>query len=271
VRSLKRRLLHLSGNGLVSWPALTLAAAAAVVALVPLGSSGAALADVTVQARPVQAAAPAAPPAAVSEAAPVITARAVVRPSQVTVQRGDTLSKISARVCGTVSDWSGLYAANKAGLRGGPDSVRAGQVLKVHCYDPGYTYPKPKIVPHVQARVQAKVQTPAPAAATAALPASVPSTRTGSSYSGGAFTTAGIEALWESAGGPAWAASHAAEIAYCESGYNPRAYNPSGATGLWQILGSVIAGDLTNPMVNAENAVAKFRSSGNTFAQWVCT
>jgi hypothetical protein len=48
------------------------------------------------------------------------------------------------------------------------------------------------------------------------------------------------------------------------------AYNPSGATGLWQILGSVVPGSLYNAYVNALNAVAKFRASGQTFAQWVC-
>jgi hypothetical protein len=60
-------------------------------------------------------------------------------------------------------------------------------------------------------------------------------------------------------------------VAICESGGNPDAYNPSGATGLWQILGAVVAGDLTDPMVNAENAVSKFHASGDTWAQWVCT
>jgi hypothetical protein len=86
----------------------------------------------------------------------------------------------------------------------------------------------------------------------------------------GVFSFAGLERLWESAGGPAWAAPAAASIAECESGGNPVAYNPSGATGVWQILGSVVPGDLTNPYVNAANAVSKFRTSGNTFAQWVC-
>jgi SLT domain-containing protein len=73
-----------------------------------------------------------------------------------------------------------------------------------------------------------------------------------------------------SAGGPASAEAQAAQIAICESGGNPQAYNPSGATGLWQILGSVVAGNLTDPMVNALNAVSKFHASGDTFAQWVC-
>lgn len=89
-------------------------------------------------------------------------------------------------------------------------------------------------------------------------------------HASGPLTTAQVEALWEQAGGPAWAAPKAAEIAWCESSYNPRAYNPSGATGIWQILGSVVPGDLTSPYVNALNAVAKFRASGDTFSAWVC-
>jgi hypothetical protein len=86
----------------------------------------------------------------------------------------------------------------------------------------------------------------------------------------GPLTTSEVESLWEQAGGPAWAAPKAAEIAYCESGYNPDAYNPSGATGLWQILGSVVPGNLDDPSVNALNAVAKFKASGDTFSAWVC-
>lgn len=86
----------------------------------------------------------------------------------------------------------------------------------------------------------------------------------------GTYSYTGLESLWESAGGPAWAAPKAAEIGTCESGGNPQAYNSSGATGVWQILGSVVPGNLNDPYVNALNAVAKFRASGDTFAQWVC-
>lgn len=86
----------------------------------------------------------------------------------------------------------------------------------------------------------------------------------------GTYSYSGLEALWVSAGGPSWAEAHAAEIAECESGGRVNAYNPSGATGLWQILGSVVPGNLDNPYVNALNAVAKFQASGDTFAQWVC-
>lgn len=89
----------------------------------------------------------------------------------------------------------------------------------------------------------------------------------------GVYSFAAIEQLWVSAGGPAWAEWSAATIAECESGGNPRAYNPSGASGIWQILGQVadFGGSLFDPMVNAVNAVAKFNASGQTFAQWVCT
>jgi hypothetical protein len=51
---------------------------------------------------------------------------------------------------------------------------------------------------------------------------------------------------------------------------NTHAYNPSGATGLFQIKGSVVPGDLYDAHVNALNAVSKFQASGNTWAQWTC-
>ena len=86
----------------------------------------------------------------------------------------------------------------------------------------------------------------------------------------GDFSFAALESLWRQAGGPSWAAAQAASIAECESGGNPNAYNPSGASGLWQILGQDVPGNIFDPLVNAENAVAKFRASGDTFAQWVC-
>lgn len=110
----------------------------------------------------------------------------------------------------------------------------------------------------------AAAATPAPQPATPqAAPAAPPS-------SSGIYSYTALESLWESVGGPSWAAPAAATIAECESGGNPRAYNVSGATGLWQILGAVVGGDLTDPTVNAENAVSKFHASGDTFAQWVC-
>lgn len=109
------------------------------------------------------------------------------------------------------------------------------------------------------------------AAQPAAAPARVVSVGASSvSAAPGTYSVAGLEQLWTSAGGPSWAAAHAASIAECESGGRTNAFNPSGATGLWQILGSVVPGNLDNPQVNAANAVSKFNASGQTFAQWVC-
>ena len=40
----------------------------------------------------------------------------------------------------------------------------------------------------------------------------------------------------------------AAAIALAESGGDPNAHNASGASGLWQILGQVVRGNIFNPM-----------------------
>src|SRR6266536_2921125 len=81
-----------------------------------------------------------------------------------------------------------------------------------------------------------------------------------------------LEGLWTGAGGPGAGTAHvAAAIALAESGGNPRAFNPSGASGLWQILGAVDPRDqpfLFNPQVNAHEAVLKYRGAGG-FSPWV--
>jgi hypothetical protein len=79
------------------------------------------------------------------------------------------------------------------------------------------------------------------------------------------YTYAQLEQLWISAGGSSALAPLMAAIAMAESAGNPTAYNPSGATGLWQILGAVNPSDqanLTNPQVNAHEAVLKYQTQG---------
>lgn len=81
----------------------------------------------------------------------------------------------------------------------------------------------------------------------------------------GNFSYRQLEQLWISAGGNAALAPIMAAIAMAESGGNPNARNPSGATGLWQILGAVHPADqsrLTDPNVNAREAVAKYHTQG---------
>jgi hypothetical protein len=79
---------------------------------------------------------------------------------------------------------------------------------------------------------------------------------------GGQYNKPALAALWRGAGGPGSVANLMAAIALAESGGNPRAHNPSGATGLWQILGNPFPGDAYDPATNARMAVAKYRSQG---------
>lgn len=78
-----------------------------------------------------------------------------------------------------------------------------------------------------------------------------------------------LERLWVNAGGPKAQAATAAAVALAESGGQPGAYNSSGASGLWQILGTVVPGDVFDPQVNAQNAVKKYKDAGNSFSPWV--
>lgn len=84
----------------------------------------------------------------------------------------------------------------------------------------------------------------------------------GRQSAGGAYDKAGLARLWRTAGGPGNVAQLMGAIALAESGGNPRAHNPSGASGLWQILGVPFAGNVWDPLTNARMAVAKYRSQG---------
>ena len=126
-----------------------------------------------------------------------------------------------------------------------------------------------------EAAAQAAAAAASDQAAQAAQPPSQPppapaATQPAPAQGPGVLSPGQVGAYWLSAGGPAWAEGAAESVAMCESGDNTNAYNPSGATGLFQILGQVVAGNLYDPLVNALNAVSKFKASGDTWAQWVC-
>jgi hypothetical protein len=78
----------------------------------------------------------------------------------------------------------------------------------------------------------------------------------------GAYSVAGMAALWRSIGGAANLAHLMGAIGKAESGGDPRAHNPSGASGLWQILGLPFPGDPFNPTTNARMARSKYLSQG---------
>ena len=84
------------------------------------------------------------------------------------------------------------------------------------------------------------------------------------------YTYSQLEGLWEQAGGSQALAPVMAAIALAESSGNSQAYNASGASGLWQILGAVNPQDqshLFDPAVNAKEAVLKYKSQG--LGAWV--
>ncbi len=82
---------------------------------------------------------------------------------------------------------------------------------------------------------------------------------------GGEFSYRQLEQLWISAGGRRSLAPTMAAIAEAESGGQTDAANPSGAEGLWQILGAIRPRDqahLFDPNVNAREAVLKYQNQG---------
>lgn len=81
------------------------------------------------------------------------------------------------------------------------------------------------------------------------------------------YTLQELANLWVAAGGDPDMAGLMARIAVAESAGKRTARNPSGASGLWQILGQVVPGNIMDPMVNAKNAVKKFKDAGGT-APW---
>lgn len=210
----------------------------------------------------------AAPAASASEPVPGVAAkffalRAHAQTSSRTyiVKAGQSLSMISKAVYGHSRWWPELYWRNTS---------RIHDRLTMTIY-PGEHLRVPEPWRHRPA-VPRAYQAPVPTAVAAASGGSNGATSSvgAAPAPAGIYGYAALEQLWDAAGGPSWAAPAAASVAQCESGGRSDAYNPSGATGLWQILGSVVSGDLRDPMTNARNAVSKFNASGGTWAQWVC-
>lgn len=173
------------------------------------------------------------------------------------VRPGDTLTSIAKHWYGKDDAWTVIYWANKK-IIPNPNTIFVGSTFSIPSMPKKLPAP-----PHF-----APILTTAPSSALSSTQTVLPSAS--APFTGGILTPSQVGSLWLQAGGPSWAESQAVAIAYCESGDNPQAYNPSGATGIWQILGQVSPGNLTDPYINAVNAVIKFRSGGNTFSAWVC-
>jgi Tfp pilus assembly protein FimV len=154
-----------------------------------------------------------------------------------TVQPGDTLSSIAQRFYGNAADWTWIYDANESVIRN-PNMIYVGQVLSLP-YDP-------------------PAGTPASATAT---------TSAVSSTLSGTLDCAGLEELWEQAGGSAAEAVMAASIAMAESSGNQYATGPYGEEGYWQINPNAWSDATYNPIGNATDAI-QISDDGANWDAW---
>jgi LysM repeat protein len=184
-----------------------------------------------------------------------------------TVQGGDTLSGIAQRFYGRADDWRGLYQANHSQISN-PGLIFAGQVLSL-----------PRHLPTVVTAVTTASTGYAPRHAASAAASGDAADTGGAAGSGSQVTTtattslqgtlscAGLESLWESAGGSAAAAVTAASIATAESGGNQYATGTVGERGYWQI--NPVNGALStyDPLGNAHAAVV-MSGNGTNWSPW---
>jgi LysM repeat protein len=154
-----------------------------------------------------------------------------------TVQPGDTLSSIAKRFYGNTADWQWIYDANKSVIRN-PDLIYVGQVLILP------DHPSPG--------------TTASAAST---------TLAASSALSGTLDCAGLEDLWEQAGGSPAEAVMAASIAMAESGGEQYATGPYGEEGYWQINPHAWADATYDPIGNAKDAI-QISDDGTDWDAW---
>jgi phage tail protein X len=154
-----------------------------------------------------------------------------------TVQPGDTLSSIARRFYGNAADWQWIYDANKSVIRN-PSVIYVGQVL---------------ILPD-----HPTADTTSSASAT---------TEAASSALSGTLDCAGLEDLWEEAGGSSAEAVMAASIAMAESGGEQYATGPYGEEGYWQINPHAWADATYDPIGNAKDAI-QISEDGTDWDAW---
>ena len=192
-----------------------------------------------------------------------------------TVVQGDTLSWIAYRFRTT---WQNLATH---GRLDNPDLIFVGQVvcIPVQGYSTNTQVQQVKTAQHAtQSKPAQQVHQPKQPAPVVVPPTNVPynppATATPAPATGNTGGTGSIPAIINSvfgAYGPA-----AVSVATCESGLNPGAYNPSGASGLFQIMPGTWAGTSqagSSPYNAYANAVAAheiFVRDGYSWREWTC-
>jgi LysM repeat protein len=182
-----------------------------------------------------------------------------------TVRPGDSLSSIARHAGGPSAGWAWLYHANQSRISD-PDLIYPGQVLTVPATwptsspAPGETTPPTsspaKATPHRAAGKRGHWT----AAAAASAHLGGPALR-------GTLGCAGLEALWEQAGGSPAQAVTAASIAIAESSGAQYATGGAGERGYWQIHPDHGALSTYDPYGNARAAVI-VSANGTNWSPW---
>lgn len=190
-----------------------------------------------------------------------------------TVVQGDTLSWIAYRFH---TNWSNLASYGRID---NPDLIFVGQVvcIPVQGFSTNTHVQQVRTAPHTAPVTHnnppQQVQQPKQAAPVVVPPTSVPYNPPPTAIPAPA-TGGSVPAIINQvfgAYGPA-----AVNVARCESGLNPGAYNPSGATGLFQIMPGTWAGTSQaggspyNAYANAVAAHEIFVRDGYSWREWTC-
>ena len=141
---------------------------------------------------------------------------------------GDTLWGIASARWGDPYVWPRLYARNLRVIGADPNLIYPGERIRLTlAKSSGPVWANGKAAAAAASRDGDGGQAAASSGGGTATGGTTPR--------GGTLGCSGLEALWESAGGPAQSAFVAAEIAIAESGGQQYATGPAGERGYWQI------------------------------------
>lgn len=159
-----------------------------------------------------------------------------------TVKPGDTLSAIAEETLDNANAWPTIYDENRAVIGSNPNLIFPGEVYEISGSG---------------ASTDASVASNPPREAVSPTVSDL----------SGTLSCAGLESLWESAGGPEWAALTAASIAMAESSGEQYATGPYGERGYWQI--NPVNGSLSTYDAYGNARAAVILSDGGTnFSPW---
>jgi LysM repeat protein len=200
----------------------------------------------------------------VAAAKPARHASVVNKATYYKVREGDSLSTIARKYYGHASDWQYLFHVNEKTISN-PNVIYEGEKILLPASVPGHYALTDYAPKHAKRAVTTesavkKSVTKKKSTEESRHSATITGAGGGGSVviqrsSSGTFSCAGLEQVWEEAGGSAATAHMAAEIAKAESGGNPNAISPTDDFGLWQINASNGSLATLNAEGNAHSAV----------------